>query len=372
MSHNFNDKDYGDYFKALEQRITNTGEAKKPSSELNTPIKKTTTRAPKKRRYLNFKRAAVLAAVLLIGAIVVGISVSPKKSDTEKKQAGDTLSGIMGTAEEKQELISYEFKDTSAEIPEGNDAEAVIIVNTKTHEVIAHRNAKKQMYPASITKIMTLLVACENIENFDDTFTMTLDITDPLYVEEASVAGFLKDEVITMTDMLYGLILPSGADAAIGLANSVAGNEVKFAELMNKKAEELGLKDTHFTNTSGLFHKDHYTTAYDMAIVLEAALNNPICKKVLSTYQYRTSKTPQHPEGILLSATLFEYMYGTEPEVATILGGKTGFVNEAGYCIASYGSNNETGNEYIVVTLKNSSRWPAFHGQIDLYKNFAK
>ena len=141
---------------------------------------------------------------------------------------------------------------------------------------------------------------------------------------------------------------------------------------MNKKADELGLIDTHFVNASGLYDEDHYTCCYDMAIILQAALKNPVCKKVLSTYQYTTSVTPQHPEGIPLSATLFEYMYGTEPETATILGGKTGFVNEAGYCIASYGTGKATGSEYIVVTLGNSSRWPAFHGQIDLYKQFAK
>ena len=98
----------------------------------------------------------------------------------------------------------------------------------------------------------------------------------------------------------------------------------------------------------------------------------PICKKVLSAYQYTTAVTPQHPEGILLSSTLFTYMYGNEPVTATILGGKTGFVNESGYCIASYGENNENGNEYIVVTLGNSARMPAFFGQIDLYKEFAK
>ena len=201
--------------------------------------------------------------------------------------------------------------------------------------------------------------------------TMTLDITDPLYVAEASVAGFLNGEVISMTDLLYGLILPSGADAAVALTQKISGGETEFVKLMNAKAKELGLKDTRFANATGLFDKEQYTTAYDMAIILETALKNPICKKVISTYQYTTSKTEQHPEGIPLSATLFEYMYGTEPETATILGGKTGFVNESGYCIASYGTNNTTGNEYIVVTLKNSSRWPAFHGQIDLYKQFA-
>lgn len=201
---------------------------------------------------------------------------------------------------------------------------------------------------------------------------MTRDITDPLFIAEATVAGFLIDETITLKDMLYGLILPSGADAAVGLATKIAGDEAAFVQLMNEKVEKLGLKNTHFTNTSGLFHKDHYSTVYDMAIILEEAMKSPLCREVLSTYQYTTSKTPQHEEGILLSSTLFTYMKGTEPETATITGGKTGFVNESGYCIASFGQNNLNGNEYIVVTFKNSSKWPAFYGQIDLYKQFAK
>ena len=139
---------------------------------------------------------------------------------------------------------------------------------------------------------------------------------------------------------------------------------------MNKKVKELGLKNTHFTNVTGLFDKNHYTTAYDMAIILEAAIRDPLCRKILSTYQYKSAPTNKHPDGLPMSATLFNYMYGTEPETATIVGGKTGFVNESGFCIASFGKNNTTENEYIVVTLKNSSRWPAIHGQINLYRQF--
>ena len=109
-----------------------------------------------------------------------------------------------------------------------------------------------------------------------------------------------------------------------------------------------------------------------MAIILDAALQNDLCREVLSTYQHTTAVTPQNPKGILLSSTLFNYMYGTEPETATILGGKTGFVNESGYCIASYGKANSTENEFIVVTMGNSARWPAFEGQIELYKQYVK
>jgi D-alanyl-D-alanine carboxypeptidase (penicillin-binding protein 5/6) len=134
----------------------------------------------------------------------------------------------------------------------------------------------------------------------------------------------------------------------------------------------MGLTGTHFTNCSGLYHKDNYSTAYDMAIITDHAMQNEICREILTTYQHKTAKTPQNSKGIMLQSTLFSYMYGTEPETAVILGGKTGFVNESGYCIASYGKGNESQKEYIVVTMGNSARWPAFYGQIDLYKQFAK
>ena len=153
--------------------------------------------------------------------------------------------------------------------------------------------------------------------------------------------------------------------------NNIAGSEEEFVKLMNKKADELGLKDTHFTNSSGLYDKDHYTTAEDMAVIIRAAMKNPLCREVLSTYQYTTAKTPQHPDGIELTSTLFSYMYGTEPEGADILGGKTGFVNESGYCIATFGKS-DNGTEYVCVTLKGVSLWPTVYDQIDLYSRYAK
>ena len=375
MSEHFNGKDYGDYFKSLEQRLSQGGTPARPTETPKKAVRKST--AKKKRRgiyrVIRLRKAAL--ALFLAVAAVISVAVFAASHKGKDNTAPQTVSEPkMGAAEKSVNtdgLISYSITDRTKEIPADNDCEGAIIVKTATGEAVAARNPHERLYPASTTKLMTLLVACENIKSYDDTFTMTLKITDPLFVSEASVAGFLNGEVITMTDLLYGLILPSGADAAVALTHKISGSEEKFVELMNEKVRDLGLSDTHFANSTGLFDKEQYTSAYDMAIILQTALKNPICKKIISTYQYTTSKTPQHPEGIPLSATLFEYMYGTEPETATILGGKTGFVNESGYCIATYGTNNATGNEYIVVTLKNSSRWPAFYGQIDLYKQFA-
>ena len=374
MSEHLNGKDYGDYFKSLEKRLSDSGE---PSRKEEKSRNINTSKRRKKRgiyKVISFKKV-VLPLILIAAIFTVACAALPKigKAKSEKAEEGaDSQASLTQNSEETVPIITYQIDSDTAEIPASNDCGGAIIIETATGRAVAARNPHTRFYPASTTKIMTLLVACENIKNYEDTFTMNLEITDPLYVAEASVAGFLNGEEITMTDLLYGLILPSGADAAIALAEKISGGEAEFVKLMNKKAEELGLTDTHFVNTSGLYDSEHYTTAYDMAVILETALQNPVCKKVLSTYRYTTSKTPQHPEGIELSATLFDYMYGTEPETATVLGGKTGFVNESGYCIASYGKSNETDNEYIVVTLKNSSRWPAVHGQFDLYKQFAR
>lgn len=380
MSDNFKSNDYSEYFKKLESRLVDSSERNGESVSYAEKIPKIAENKVKKKthdiyRVIKIKHIALLSALAVAAVLctVICIALFSKNGNAEKKDGNASHASYSSApAEEKAPLIKYDFTDNTQSIPVSNDAEGVIIVNTETHEVIASRKPNERFYPASTTKIMTLLVAVENIKDFNDTFTMTTEITDPLFKAEASVAGFLSGEAVTLTDLLYGTILPSGADAAVGLAVKLAGSEKAFAELMNKKVEEMGLENTHFENVTGLFDKNHYSSPYDMAIILETALKYPVCKKILSTYQYTSKATAQHPDGIPMSATLFDYMYGTEPETATILGGKTGFVNESGYCIATYGKNNTTENEYIVVTFKNSSRWPAVHGQIDLYKQLAK
>ena len=216
--------------------------------------------------------------------------------------------------------------------------------------------------------MMTLIVAVENMESPDDTFTMTYDILNPLINEDASLAGFEENETITIKDMLYGAILPSGAEATVGLAEAIAGSETNFVRMMNEKAEEMGLKNTHFTNTSGLHDDNHYSTALDMAVILEYALQNDLCREILSTYQYTTSKTKEHPKGILLESTMFSRMYGDEVENVTIEGGKTGFTSEAQHCMASFAIKNN--KEYIVVTAMEDDKWGSVYDAFDIYEQY--
>lgn len=371
MAENFNDKDYGEYFRSLEAEI------ERKSNPMPKPRPETVHQAEEQNPKSIFTHARLrkapfiaLTAVILIAVIIVG-TVKSVSGKAGAKTGGDTnISAKKDDVTDtglKRAVADENTSEPSAEI----ESKHIIMIDADTRRIVAARNPDERTAPASTTKIMTALVACEQITNFDDTFKMIIEITDPIFLAGATSAGFSIGEEITMTDLLYGCILPSGGDAALGLAYKISGSEAEFVKLMNKKCVELGLKNTHFTNVTGLHDADHYTTAADMAVILEAAMQEPFCRKLLSTFQYTTSKTEQHPEGITLTSTLFSYMYGTEPETAQIDGGKTGYVSESGFCIASYGHAND-GTQYICVTLDASTRWPAVFDQIELYKTYAK
>lgn len=164
------------------------------------------------------------------------------------------------------------------------------------------------------------------------------------------MAGFVPDETVTVRDLLYGAMLPSGAECCEALARLVSGSEDNFAELMNQKAAELGMKNTHFTNATGLTDTEHYSSAADMAKLLQAALHNTTFRTIFTTKHYTTTATAQHPEGVSLTSTLLGKLDGTElPTGTRIEGGKTGYTAAAGLCLASLAIVN--GKEYILVTL---------------------
>lgn len=367
MPDGFNDKDYSSYFEALEKSV------KKEQERNSQPPKKRLVENRQSKRKIKIRPSFLAVVSLLLVIVILLLCVrSCSKKDT-KKTAEPIMPGAQQSEETQEKTSSFaaQFDESTLAIPSEFQSESIIVVDCEENRVAAAREATARCYPASTTKIMTLLVAVENTKNFDDTFTMSYEITDPLYVTNTTVAGFQNGEEVTITDLLYGAILPSGADACAGLGIKIAGSEEKFVELMNKKAEELRLKDTHFTNASGVFDEQHYTTAADMAVIIRAAMENELCRKVLSTYQYTTRKTAQSPQGIELTSTLFSYMYGDEPDGSNIMGGKTGFVNESGYCIATFGET-DSGKEYVCVTLGGNGVWPTVKDQINLYTAYAK
>lgn len=244
----------------------------------------------------------------------------------------------------------------------------ISLIDVKNNQLIAGRESETKIYPASMTKVMTLIVAVENVKDKNASYTFGFEMLNRLFLEDASVAGFLENETIDFNELLYGLILPSGAEAAEGLAELVAGSQDAFVELMNKKCNELGLSNTHFMNVSGLYNDNQYTTCTEMAMIMNYAMSNPECAKVLSTYQYTTKTTEQHPEGILLTSTMFSRMYGTEVEGVTITAGKTGYTNEAGHCMVSYATKDD--NSYICVTAYAGNKWHSIFDSFEIYGNY--
>lgn len=248
-----------------------------------------------------------------------------------------------------------------------------IFLNMDNAQILSQKDAKVRISPASMTKILTVLVAAEHVEEakLDDTFTITLEVTDYGYRNDCSTAGFERDETVTVRDLFYGTILPSGADAAVGLAMYVSGSQEAFVELMNEKLSELGLAGSaHMTNCVGIYDEEHYCTVYDMAMILEAALDNPLCREVLSAHTYNTSATAQHPEGLLLSNWFLRRIEDKDTG-GEVICAKTGFGVQSGNCAASFGKD-AAGNQYICVTAGATSTWRCIYDHVALYKQYAQ
>ena len=346
-----------------------------------TPKESNNNRPPKrkKRRLKRWVKAAI--AIILITAIVLGIILIIKgcSDDTTPEVNNVTsnvdasVSSVTDSATQVDATPQYTVKrPVSAEytVTLGQEIESphAVLIDTSNDTVLARRSADEKIYPASMTKVMTLLVAAENIDNLDDTFEMSYAIIDPLYKEGLTLAGFGHGEKVKLIDMFYGMILESGADAAVGLATYVSGSEEKFVELMNQKCAELKLNNTHFTNASGMHNNENYTTCVEMAMIMKAAMDNEFCRKILSTEWYTVPANNFHNE-LKYHSGMFEKMYGTEPEVATVQGGKTGFTSQSLFCLVSFGVTDD-GREIICVTAEGDRKYSPIYDAIKLYKNY--
>ncbi|CAI6049261.1 D-alanyl-D-alanine carboxypeptidase family protein [Cohnella sp. JJ-181] len=223
-----------------------------------------------------------------------------------------------------------------------------ILVRLDDGRVLMDKNIEERVYPASLTKIMTAIVAIERIPDLTETVKLAPDMFDTLRAQNASMAGFLPGERVSAIDLLYGAMLPSGADASVGLATRVAGSEAKFAALMNKKAKSLGMSGTHFVNATGLHDPDHYTTVRDLSVLLAYALKNETFRQVFTASRHATDPTDLHPDGITLRSSMFKELGESGLAGEEIVGGKTGYTEKAGLCLASLGRLD--GKEYILVT----------------------
>lgn len=246
-----------------------------------------------------------------------------------------------------------------------------VFIDAQSGEILAQKEAYTRMNPASMTKMLTILVAAEHLtaEDLEKTAVITIDITDYSYVNDCSNTGYALDEEVTVRDLFYGTILPSGADSALALAIYVAGSHEAFVDLMNEKLVQMGLGETsHFTNCVGVYDEAHYSTAYDMAVILKATVDNPFCREVMAAHTYTTSLTEEHPEGLLISNWFLRRIEDKDTH-GEVLCAKTGYVDQSGSCAASLGLDRY-GREYLCVTAGSVSTWTCISDQVELYQTF--
>lgn len=233
--------------------------------------------------------------------------------------------------------------DNSEEI--GLSAQYAVAIDANSGLVLYNKNMDERMYPASMTKVMTAIVALDMIENLDKTTVITQSDIDTVWETGASSANFEVGETVTYRDLLLGAILPSGADATRALANNLCGSQEAFVEKMNECAKKLKLKDTHFVNTTGIHDDNHYTTVHDMALIVQYAVANPTFKEIYSK-RYATSSNGLHQ---WVNKSVYNAKR-SNINTDSIIGCKSGYTDAAKNCLSSLDKVGD--NEIIVIVGK--------------------
>lgn len=232
----------------------------------------------------------------------------------------------------------------------------VILVDLGSNQSIAEKDADEIIYPASMTKVMSLLIVCERAKNLNTKLRVTKDIAD--YAARMDGSGYLSgknnlNDELTIRDLLYLTSYYSDTIAVIMLAKHIAGSEAAFVKLMNKKAKALGLENTNFANSTGLHDENNYSTCREIAAIMAYALDNPICNTLLTSTEAYKIKT-NSDDYTLWTPSWYgkdRFEQQTRLDTVTVKGGKTGYIDEAGICLVSYAEGNGNNKRYIQVIV---------------------
>lgn len=304
------------------------------------------------------KRIIIQSSVLLAAA-ALSLSACGKKGGLEEAYSYEERSQLI-SAHGGSELAPL-FAEDLCVVTDSQDgdtsmnAEAGALFNVTDRSVVYSKNAFERLYPASTTKVMTAIIALEE-GNLSDQVTVTEDAV--ITEAGASLCGIKPGDVITMQDLLYGLMMPSGNDAANAIAVHMYGSIDAFADRMNVRARELGATGTHFMNPSGLTDENHYTTAYDLYLMFNEAMKLPLFREIIAEDSYTANYQNGAGEAVSKTWTVGNWYQKGERETpagVSVLGGKTGTTQAAGYCLIM-ASNDSQDKEYISVVLKSDSR----------------
>lgn len=328
--------------------------------------------------------AALLAVSLTVILCLVGASllvsriffvdqepIAPSGDDIpdQSRETGSPIAtpGSHPFADGPSGKVTFPFATDSRVVGKNSiNSVRAVVVSVSDGKVVASRLADEKMYPASLTKIMTLIVAVENLPeqvSLSYKVTVSREVYDAMYLAGSSGMGLDAGEQLTVESLLYLTILRSDGIAASELARYIAGDEASFVRLMNRKATEMGLENTHFSNPTGLQDEANYSTCRDMAAILSYAMEMSLCRHVLTAASYDAQCTETigknaghsftyYVTNNFLTTLLTEKYPGNKPASLTITAGKTGYAgNNSGYCLASYAIGAD-GRAYICVTSK--------------------
>ena len=274
----------------------------------------------------SYKYLFLLNIVFVLAVTVVCVAIQTDRE--ENRTAGASITTPLIYAD-------------SLSAPFCQRAGGAVLIDAKSGAVLFEKNAQKRFPMASTTKIMTALVVIEN-SSPDDVITVSKDAAG---IEGSSIY-LVESERITVRDLLYGLLLESGNDAAEALAIGVFGSSEKCVEAMNEKCKSLGLLDTHFDNAHGLDSDKHYTTPYELAYITKHAMENDLFRSIVSAKSYVTSGEKTR---YFSNHNRLLNMY------SPAVGVKTGYTSKSGRCLVSAGELD--GEEYIAVTLNDPLDW---------------
>ncbi len=324
----------------------------------------------------------VLSVVLFVNARSTFFFPSSSNPTTDVKPGGVAADdGDRPFADGKTGSVLLPWAEEVKVIPESHiNASYAALADLATGEIIASRKADSVIYPASMTKVMTLIVVVENLPNescLKDTITVSEEVYENMKRAGSSGIGMEAGEKLTVESMLYALMLKSDGIAACELARYVAGSEEDFVELMNQKAEKMGLGNTHFENPTGLFHPDHKSTSREIASIMAYAMNMQLCRRILMTQSYNAPFTTAGGESKNyylyhnLIVTQFDKISPNQPNSLTVVAGKTGFTDESRYCLVTYAESAD-GHGYVCVTAKGDNYSTCIADYLTIYNTYAK
>lgn len=313
--------------------------------------------------------AVILFGILLITFISVFVMSAGGKSvynDDIQSESSGVVGGETSAPPETTTVASNtETEQTTAASTtsiaatvtiDGINSKYAALADAEDGHLIAALRADERLYPASLTKLMTLIVARERIADLDSTVTFTRGMLYSLEADAMKV-GYAIGESASALDLMYGAMLRSGCDATVGLAYLCADSEDAFAELMTARAISMGLKKTHFANSSGLYDPANYSTARELAEIMRTALADDLMREIIFTESYKTAGDGSDPATVRrlrdrLAINMEDYAESWGAVTLNgfrMLGGKTGYIDESGSCLAAY-AEDDNGHGYIIVT----------------------